>query len=117
MYPHLLRAERFERISLEQGLSQNTVRCILQDRRGFLWFGTEDGVNRYDGYEFRIFQTDPGNPNTLSGNFIRALHEDRNGIIWIGTNGSGLNRFDPATEQFTRFRSDGNDPNSISSDY
>lgn len=93
----------FERISLEAGLSQSAVFCILQDRKGFLWVGTEDGLNRYDGYEFKIFRHDPDNPGSLSNNQVRALYEDSSGILWVGTRG-GLNRFDRETETFTCYR-------------
>ena len=97
---------RFDRISLEQGLSQSVVNCILQDSKGFMWFGTEDGLNRYDGYEFRVYKTDPENHNTLSDNFVQSISEDPEGKLWIGTFAGGLNRFDRETEQFTRNRHD-----------
>ena len=89
---------RFKHLSIEHGLSQSTVNCILQDRNGFMWFGTQDGVNRYDGYTFTIYKNDLQNENTISHNFILSIFEDRQGILWIGTNGGGLNRFDPAKD-------------------
>ena len=95
----------FERISIEQGLSQSTVFCILQDSRGFLWFGTQDGLNRYDGHEFVVYHPEEGNPNSLSNNTVRALYEDRAGQLWVGTE-DGLNRHDRATEQFVRYPRD-----------
>jgi ligand-binding sensor domain-containing protein len=104
----------FDRYSVDQGLSQSLVRCIWQDRQGFLWFGTEDGLNKYDGYSFKHFKHDPENPNSLSHNFILTIYEDRAGMLWIGTWGGGLNRFDPATEQFTRYRHDPDDPQGLS---
>ena len=76
---------RFERFSLEDGLSQNSVLAMLQDRQGFLWFGTQEGLNRYDGYTFTTFKHDPDDPNSLSMNSILALYEDREGILWNGT--------------------------------
>ncbi|OJJ15935.1 hypothetical protein BKI52_37080 [marine bacterium AO1-C] len=94
----------FLNISSSQGLSQNTVSCVLQDRRGFLWFGTADGLNRYDGYHFKVYRNELGNKHSLSNNYITALLEDKQGYIWVGTLGGGVNRFDPATEKFTRFR-------------
>ena len=84
---------RFERISLEQGLSQNSVVSILQDRQGFMWFGTQDGLNRYDGYRFRVFKHDPDNPVSLGNNYIQTLYEDRDGVLWIGTRGGILHKF------------------------
>ena len=107
---------RFEGFSLEQGLSQSSIMCILQDSQGFMWFGTEDGLNKYDGNSFAVIKKDPDNPNTLSSNFIRSLHEDETGLLWIGTRGGGLNRFDRETGQFTRYQHDPNDPQSLSSD-
>ena len=104
---------RFDRISIEDGLSQSTVYAILQDRQGFMWFGTQDGLNKFDGYRFTVYKHDPDDPATISDNFIRALDEDRAGRLWIGTNG-GLNRFDPRTETFTRFQHDPADPDSLS---
>ncbi len=115
---HLRRARdndiRFEHISLEQGLSQSVVLCILQDSKGFMWFGTQDGLNRYDGYEFTVYKHDPENPNSLSDNFIQSLYEDQSGALWIGTNGGGLDRFDRETEQFIHYQHDPNDPHSLS---
>ena len=115
--PGAERRVKFEHISLEQGLSQSTVRCLRQDRQGFMWFGTEDGLNKYDGYGFTIYQTDPDDPSSISHNIIRAIHEDRAGVLWIGTNGGGLNAFDRASDRFRRYQNDPDDPNSISNDY
>lgn len=67
----------FEHLSVKQGLSQATVTCILQDSRGFMWFGTQDGLNRFDGYTFTIFKHDPAFPGTLGGNFIVFIGVDR----------------------------------------
>ncbi|MCP4410783.1 MAG: hypothetical protein GY807_24195, partial [Gammaproteobacteria bacterium] len=75
----------FERITVEQGLSQGTIYCILQDRRGFLWFGTQGGLNKYDGYGFTVYQADPNNPHSVGSNEVVALHEDHEGRLWIGT--------------------------------
>ncbi len=101
----------FERISLEQGLSQSSVYCMLQDSQGFMWFGTEDGLNKYDGYNFTVYKPIPGDPNSVSQNFIRAIHEDSSGALWIGTDG-GLDRFDRQTEQFTHY---GSQPDALQS--
>ena len=106
---------RFNRLSIEQGLSQSTVETIVQDRSGLMWFGTEDGLNRFNGYEFTIFRNDPDDPNSISNNNIWCLYVDREGILWIGTYSTGLNRYNPATETFTRYLHDPSDPHSISS--
>jgi signal transduction histidine kinase/ligand-binding sensor domain-containing protein/CheY-like chemotaxis protein len=105
---------RFEKISIAQGLSQGSVHCILQDRRGFMWFGTKDGLNKYDGYTFTSYLAAPGTPKRLSNGFVWALYEDKQGIIWVGTEG-GLNRFDPDTETFTVYTTSKSNPGAISS--
>ena len=107
---------RFERISLEQGLSQSTVFTILQDSRGFMWFGTEDGLNKYDGYNFTVYKHDPEDPNSLAGNWIQALFEDDSGTLWIGSGEGGLSRYDRTADQFTHYRNDFQDPASLSDD-
>lgn len=106
----------FDRISVDEGLSQVTVVAILQDRKGFMWFGTMEGLNRYDGYDFTVYKFDATDPHSLGGNAIEVLYEDAAGMLWIGTDGGGLNRFDPATERFTRYRNDPDDPHSLGSD-
>jgi len=103
----------FERISLEQGLSQSIIEGIVQDRIGFLWFVTEDGLNRYDGYRFHVHRSDPEDANSLSYNDLKAIVEDRDGVLWIGTLEGGLNRFDPRARHFTRYRHDPEDPASL----
>ncbi|MEW5867798.1 MAG: two-component regulator propeller domain-containing protein [Chloroflexota bacterium] len=107
---------RFGHLSIEQGLSQVTVYSIFQDRQGLMWFGTEDGLNRYDGYTFRVYKRDPEDPHSLSANTVRAIYEDSSGVLWVGTDGGGLNRFDRATQQFSHYRHDPNDPYSLSYD-
>lgn len=94
---------RFERITIEQGLSQNTVLVVLQDSKEFLWFGTEDGLNRFDGYTFKTYRHNPDDHSSISNNTVRAIYEDNSGIIWIGTHGGGLNSFDRKTGVFTRY--------------
>lgn len=105
---------RFERITIEDGLSQNAGLAIFQDSRGYLWIGTQDGLNRYDGYGFKIFKHDPDDPSTVSHNSILSMEEDKNGSLWIGTWGGGLNRYDPAAETFTRYLLDPDDPANLS---
>ena len=115
--PNISGALRFESLGLEDGLSQSTVLAILQDQFGFLWIGTEDGLNRYNGYTFRVFRPDLNNPDTISDRWITSLFEDSQGYIWIGTRQGGLNRYDPATGNFIYYLHDPKDPGSISSNY
>jgi ligand-binding sensor domain-containing protein/signal transduction histidine kinase len=107
---------KFDHLALEQGLSQSTVTAILQDSQGFMWFGTLDGLNRYDGYGFKVYKHDSTDPTSLADNAIASLFEDRSGTLWIGTEGGGLERFDRDTESFSHYRNDPEDVTSISSD-
>jgi len=93
---------RFERVGVEAGLSHNSVLSILQDRHGFLWLGTADGLNRYDGREVVVWRHDPEQPDSLSSSTILALLEDGEGALWVGT-ANGLTRFDRRKNQFTRY--------------
>ncbi len=105
---------RLEQISLEQGLSQVTVNCILQDRQGFMWFGTQDGLNKYDGYQFTVYRHEPNDSTSLSYNLILSIFEDQDGYLWIGTEGGGLNRFNPNTESFIHYKNQIGDSLSLS---
>jgi ligand-binding sensor domain-containing protein/signal transduction histidine kinase/CheY-like chemotaxis protein len=109
-------AKKFEHISAEQGLSHGAVYTIVQDARGFMWFGTEDGVNKYDGYQITVLRHDPSNPNSLSTSDMGKIHVDKPGIMWFATWGGGLNRYDPKTRSFKHFRHDPQDPHSLSQD-
>jgi signal transduction histidine kinase/ligand-binding sensor domain-containing protein len=91
--------------STRNGLSQNTATCIYQDRKGFLWIGTQDGLNRYDGYQFKHFKHNPEDSTSISDQFITAICEDGNGELWVGTR-HGLNRFNSNTEKFTHYYPD-----------
>lgn len=104
----------FEQFGIADGLSQNTVYAILQDSRGFLWFGTEDGLNRYDGYTFKVYRHNPDEPGSLSSNRIQSIYEDKFGTIWIGTQGGGLNKFDRFKEIFTHYINDPSNADSLS---
>lgn len=95
-------AEKFEHITIEQGLSQSTIGCIFQDSRGFMWFGTQGGLDKYDGYNFTIYKPIPNDPGSLSGHEVNAICEDSYGALWVGTR-CGLNRFDPQKERFQHF--------------
>jgi len=104
---------KFENIGIEEGLSQASIHCIWQDSKGFMWFGTESGVNRYDGYNFIVYNSDAKNPKSLSNNWVYSIYEDHLGNIWIGTDG-GLNRFNREKEIFTSYFHDPKKPNSLS---
>jgi len=94
---------RFSRLGTRQGLSQNNVICMLQDSRGFMWFGTRDGLNKYDGYEFTIFKNDPEDSNTPAHSMIMDLDEDNAGNLWIATAGGGLDKYDRLSERFIHY--------------
>ncbi|MEM9690107.1 MAG: two-component regulator propeller domain-containing protein [Pseudomonadota bacterium] len=107
---------RFEQLSLRDGLSQVAVVTMLQDADGFLWFGTENGLNRYDGYEFVHYKADRGNPDALRNDFIYSLAEAPDGAIWVSTKGGGVARFDKKAGTFQSFRHDPDDARTLSGD-
>lgn len=92
-----------ERITIEHGLSQGMIFDMVQTRDGFLWIATKDGLNRYDGYNFKIFSNDPFDPYSLSENTITALFEDSRGLLWAGTESKGINVYDPHSGRFHHF--------------
>lgn len=96
-----------------QSLLQNTITCVLQDRTGFLWIGTQEGLIRYDGYNMREYRHDPQDDHSLSHDAVQAIYEDHTGLLWVGTR-DGLNAFNPRTDQFRRYDHDPNDPSSLS---
>jgi Signal transduction histidine kinase len=100
---------RFSHLTPSRAPSQTRVSQIIQDDQGFLWFGTQQGLNRYDGYRCKVFTHDPKRPDSFGGSFIYSLFKDRSGSIWIGSDQS-FDRFDPATESFTHFHIDSPDP-------
>ncbi|WP_246581467.1 hybrid sensor histidine kinase/response regulator transcription factor [Echinicola shivajiensis] len=91
---------KFTHYTSQDGLPQNSVLAIMQDQKGFLWFGTDDGLAKYDGYQFTTFKHSPNNNLSLGNNVIRDMVQDKNGFIWISTEGGGINIFDPKTLQF-----------------
>ncbi|MBN1154518.1 histidine kinase, partial [candidate division KSB1 bacterium] len=115
---------KFTNITIEDGLSHSKVNYIFQDSQGFLWFATNEGLNKYDGYTFTVFQPDPDEPYSISANLIRCILEDKHKNFWIGTEGGGLNLYDRNYKKFTHFNADstseirlsGNDINSICQD-
>lgn len=92
----------FKNLNIENGLSQNTVTAILQDKKGFMWFGTKDGLNRYDGLSFRKFKHNDFNKRSIGNNFVTALYEDKAGNIWVGTD-VGLYIYYPEKDAFEHF--------------
>lgn len=95
---------RFRNFGISSGLSQTTVRALLQDEQGFLWIGTQDGLNRFDGYDFKVYAHDRRDASSLGDNHITAMTQGDGGVIWIGTVSGGLNRLDPRDEQITVYR-------------
>src|SRR5690349_617876 len=104
----------YENISVAQGLSQGMVFDILQDKEGFIWVATKNGLNRYDGYDFKVFSNDSYNSHTLSSNTITKLFEDSKGRIWAGTENAGVNIYDKKSGKFYRITHNASDPASIS---
>ncbi len=105
---------KFERLSLDEGAALNLTYCIMQDHKGFMWFGTMYGLVKYDGKTFRVYKNDPDDENSISFDDIISLYEDSGHNIWIGTWGGGLNKFNPSTGKFTRFISSEMDTKGIS---
>ncbi len=104
----------FENIATNDGLSQSTVNTIIQDQHGFIWFGTNDGLDKFDGYKIERFSHEKNSAGSLNKNTILKLYEDKNGIIWIGTYGGGINCFDYSLQKFTHYDHDPEDGNSLS---
>jgi ligand-binding sensor domain-containing protein len=105
----------FKGYDMTDGLSSNVAYAILEDSRGFIWIGTQDGLNRFDGYDFHIYGVGPEGSKFMSHSEINALLEDTEGYIWIGTQDGGLNCYDPETEKFWHYRHHLDDPSSLSS--
>ena len=91
----------FKQLTINDGLSQSTVFATLQDSRGYMWFGTINGLNRYDGYEFKVYVNNPADSTSISDNFISALFEDDEDYIWVGTTNGYLNKFNRKTNFYT----------------
>ncbi len=95
---------KFDHITVEDELSSNVVFYVFQDSQGFMWFCTQTGLNKYDGYDFTVYKHDPEDPNSLSDSYVWTIYEDSSGILWVGTQAGGLNKFDRETERFTHYR-------------
>lgn len=100
----------YETISIAEGLSQGMVFDILQDKQGFIWVATKNGLNQYNGYEFRVFTNDPYNSHSLSSNTIIKLFEDSKGRIWVGTENAGVNIYDKKSGKFYRIVHNASNP-------
>jgi len=107
------RSVRFHNISHDEGLSQSFVYTIIQDQQGYMWFGTQEGLNRFDGFEFTVFVHDPNDPQSITDETIRTMIKDRSGNMWIGTDAGGLSRYDQASQTFTNYLHDPTDSTSI----
>lgn len=107
---------RFRHISIRDGLAQSSVQAIAQDQQGYMWFATQDGLQRYDGYDFVTYRHDPANPASLADNDINALCADRGGTLWIATSEVGLDRLDPGSDSFIHYQHRKSDPDSLISD-
>ena len=105
---------KFDQITTENGLPQEHVFAVLEDKKGFLWLGMESGLARYDGYSFKTYTHDPEDSTSISSNIIRAIFQDEQGYLWIGTDGGGVSRYNPRNEQFTNFKHEPDNPNSLS---
>src|SRR5512139_2575981 len=107
----------FGHFSVQQGLSNSFVNCLIHDRTGFIWFGTDDGLNRFDGYEVKVFRSIPNDKSSISENIIWALWEDNSGKLWIGTKSGGLNKYDPLTNKFDHWKLDSTSSEEINITY
>ncbi len=105
---------KFRHLTTSDGLSQNRIFDIVQDHDGFIWIGTEDGLNRYDGYNFEIFKRIPGDTSSLADNFAIALHVSKDGTLWSGGNFGGLSKYDAESKSFTSYSHIHSNPYSIS---
>src|ERR1700761_2376671 len=102
---------KFSSLSLESGLSQSNVKFIAKDKTGFMWFATDDGLNRYDGYKFTVFKHDPKNKSSLPSNDVTCIYGDREGRMWVGS--MGLSLYDPNSNSFNTITYNKNDDNSL----
>ncbi|MDJ0654406.1 MAG: two-component regulator propeller domain-containing protein [Xanthomonadales bacterium] len=107
---------RFEHLGLEDGLTQESVYDIIQDSDGMIWMATQEGLNRYDGYDITAFLHDPEDTGSLSHDWVWTVMEDSKGNLWVGTDGGGLNRYDPISGDFEHFRHDPENPRSLAGD-
>ncbi len=103
-------------LSAKDGLSQASINSIVQDKHGFMWFGTQEGLNRYDGYDFNVYLHNPKDQRSLAHDWIWTTYVDRSGQLWVGTDGGGLSRYVHESDDFINLRHDPSYPYSLSSD-
>src|SRR5262245_32899123 len=106
----------FRRVPIPDDVPAHLVTALAEDKDGFLWIGTQGGLVRYDGYEFRLHKPDPGNAASLGGSYVRTLLVASDGRLWMGTFGGGVSVYDPARESFERYRADPASPRGLSHD-
>ncbi|MDN5211757.1 two-component regulator propeller domain-containing protein [Fulvivirgaceae bacterium BMA12] len=109
--------DSFEIYSTKNGLSQNDVRCLYQDSKGYIWIGTHDGLNRFDGYTFKTYRKELQKPNSINSNLISCIAEDQYGNLWIGTDDEGISKFDRNSGIFTHFKNTYNNPSQITDNH
>ncbi len=114
---HLKSSIQFEHLTIEDGLSQSSVYDIMQDSRGFMWFATQDGLNRYDGHEFEVYKRQPFDTASYAVNFIWSIAEAPDGAIWTGMNNGGVSRLDPVTGKVQTYRANPEDSTTLSHDF
>ncbi|MGA9335473.1 MAG: two-component regulator propeller domain-containing protein, partial [Rudaea sp.] len=107
---------RFRNYSTSNGLSQATALAMAQDTTGFIWVGTQDGLDRFDGYGFKVYRHDRADPWSLADNAIYALAADTDGVVWVGTQAGGLDRYDPLKDRFEHHQADPSKPDTLASD-
>ena len=103
-YAYISESINFNNITIEDGLSQSTVETIFQDSRGYIWIGTNDGLNRYNGYEFKYYKHDKYDKNSIANNYIVHIAEDKEGYIWVSTL-AGLSKIDPKNDEIKNYYS------------
>ena len=104
---------RFEYLKKEQGASQNTISSIFKDRYGYIWFATDDGLSKYDGYKVTRYRNNPKNPRSIGSNVVNSIFEDSKGRLWVGVDQAGLHLFDRNTNSFDRFLHNDSIPSSL----
>ncbi len=103
-------------ISSSNEISQHSILDIHQDRFGFIWFATQDGLNKYDGFKYEIFKSSENSSGTLPSNHIQSIAEDNDGNLWLGTRLKGLSKYQRSSKKFKNFKHDPKNKNSISND-
>ena len=103
----------FTHYQLDQGLSDNNVTSITQDKQGFIWVATDNGLNRFDGYNFKVYRNNAKDRSSLPSDYVNAVYVDTSGVLWVATN-KGLAKYNPNTDDFTIYQHNPNLPNSIS---